>query len=68
MQAQTVKLSSIPEPMLRFIDNRCLDREDNICAFYNGAEIKSVHFFKGKYRINTGTGQYRVNDADIEIW
>jgi hypothetical protein len=58
-----LKLSTIPEAALPLIN----DKGETI-ATYNGKTINEVFKFKGRYRINTDTGQYRFDDAWIDIY
>ena len=63
-----IKLSEIPDEILQFItayENATYQGE---IAWYNGKKILNVFKFDGQYRINTNKGQFRVNDAEIEIY
>ena len=65
MKLTRINLTDIPNCMLGFIIKS--DDVNSPDAWYAGKQIESIFKMRNQYRINTATGQYRVEDAEIEI-
>jgi len=59
---KSFNLKEIPETALPLIAPN-----EHYTPFYNESVVKEVFKFKGLYRISTNHGQFRVEDAKIEI-
>ncbi len=64
MKETFVRLGDIPKAVLPTMAST-----ERATIYYGRYEVKEIFEFKGKIRLNTDGGQYRVSeDKEIQIW